>query len=415
MEPATGFSAAERERRWQETRQCMAAAGVEALVMPPGIGPLGPLNANQRNLCNVPDGHTATGAVFPMRGSPTLVLPPGAIDAGAIEGAGAALWADDVRTSEDGRFGAVLGQRLRELHLADAAIGIPYLDGGLGMAESPLAAGAIATLRAELPHARFVDATELMDEQRRVKSDEEIAAIECACGVADAAIFTLGYHIRAGMTQREALSILEAAILRQGSQPGHAARWICGPAPSGIPGPALPNPLSWGDVVEAGVAPRVAGYAGVETHVLCVGKPPERIYGMFKLALASFEAAVPLLTPGRSLDTALGTASEAQSDTPYTVTFRVADVGLAEETMDLTSQGSRALQAGRALAVKSIVQDADGITLSFCSTVAVAAEGGRRLARRPLELMLTSRSFLSAYTDWRAPEPTAPWLVGTSH
>ena len=31
-------------------------------------------------------------------------------------------------------------------------------------------------------------------------------------------------------------------------------------------------------------------------------------------------------------------------------------------------------------------------------------------SKRPLELMLTSRSFMSAYVDSRPPAPTAPWL-----
>ena len=111
---------------------------------------------------------------------------------------------------------------------------------------------------------------------------------------------------------------------------------------------------------------------------------------------------------------ALATASVAGGDAPYAVTFHIADVGLAEEPLDPASEGRRAIEAGQVLAVKPIVRDTDGTTLSFCSTVAVAADGGRRLSRRPLELMLTSRSFMSGYTEWRAPEPTAPWITASS-
>ncbi len=173
----------------------------------------------------------------------------------------------------------------------------------------------------------------------------------------------------------------------------------------------MPIPLAWGDVIVPELAPRVGGYGGREAHALCVGKPPQRIYTMFDLALKAFEAATALLATGRSLDAALASAAEGGLDGPYAVKFQVADVGLEVELLDPASAGHRTLEANQVLAVKPIVRDPDGTTLSFCSTVAVKAEGGRRLAKRPLELMLTSRSFLSAYTDWRAPEPTAPWLA----
>ncbi len=404
--PPRSFSAAERERRWDETRQRMARAGIAALAILPGWGPLGHLSANQRYLCNAGDQRSPAAAVFPVQGSPTLVLP-----AEAVAAAGQEPWTEDVRADGGGRHGAILAARLRELGLTDATIGVPYLDNGPNGAESPLAAGALAALRAELPRASFVDATTLLQEQRRVKSDEEVAAIAAACGIADHGIFLLGYQMRAGMAQREALSILEAAILRAGGDPGHAARWTCSPAPIGVPGSVQPLPLAWGDVIIADVAPRVGGYGGREAHALCVGKPPQRIYALFDLALKAFEAARPLLAAGHALDAALVPATEAATDAPSSITFDVADVGLADEPMHPGLAASRVLEANQVLAVQPIVRDVEGTTLSFCSTVAVTAEGGRRLARRPLELMLTSRSLLSAYTDWRTPEPTAPWLA----
>jgi Xaa-Pro dipeptidase len=233
---------------------------------------------------------------------------------------------------------------------------------------------------------------------------------ERAVAVADAAIFHLGYDVRVGMTQTEALSILEAAILRAGGDPGHQTRWECGPAPKGIPGRALPVPLHRFDVSLADLTPSVAGYGARELHPVCVGKPPQRVYEMFELACNVFSAALPLLTPGRSSDAWLAAATQAAADSPYEVRLDVAAAGLADHRTASAEERPTMFQDQQVLTVNAVARDADGTSIAFCTTVVVTPEGGRRLSKRPLELMLTSRSFLSAYTEWRSPEPTAPWL-----
>jgi hypothetical protein len=123
---------------------------------------------------------------------------------------------------------------------------------------------------------------------------------------------------------------------------------------------------------------------------------------------------LPLLTPGKTLDAALATAIEASPDSPYELTLNVDAAGLPLQP--LAGEGTELLlQDQLILTVNPIARDVDGTAIALCTTVVVTPDGGRRLSKRPLELMLTSRSFLSAYTGWRPPEPrppepTAPWL-----
>jgi hypothetical protein len=277
---------------------------------------------------------------------------------------------------------------------------------GPGLASSPPSA---QDHRADPLSAEF-DLTHARKDGQAGMSESDIAMIERAVAVADAAIFHLGYAVRVGMTQTEALSILEASILRAGGDPGHQARWECGPAPKGIPGRALHAPLQRFDVIQAELTPSVAGYGARELHPVCVGKPPQRIYEMFELACNVFNVALPLLTPGRSPDACLAAATQAAADSPYEVTLDVAAAGRADHRTASAEGRPGVLQDQQGLTVNALARDADGTSIAFCTTVVVTPEGGRRLSKRPLELMLTSRSFLSAYTAWRPPEPTAPWL-----
>jgi hypothetical protein len=170
-------------------------------------------------------------------------------------------------------------------------------------------------------------------------------------------------------------------------------------------------PLQRFEVIQAELTPSVAGHGAREIHPVCVGKPPQRIYELFEQACNAFNAALALLTPGRSLDARLAAATETSADSPYAMMLHITVGGLAEERVDAAERRAVVLHDQQVLTVNAIARDEDGATINFCTTVLVTPDGGRRLSKRPLELMLTSRSFLSAYTEWRMPEPTPPWLT----
>jgi Xaa-Pro dipeptidase len=402
------FSAAERDRRWTETREKMARAGIAALAMPASGGHWDQFFANQRYLSQIGGNQYRTAMVFPLDGDPTLVIP----------GIGEAVhwrkisWVEDIRGSDGHRYGKVLADRLRELKLEAETIGVPLLQSPARAGESPIPSGAVEALREALPRAQFVDASALMDEQRSIKSDEEVAMMERASAIAERGIFMLGYHVRAGMPQTEALAVLEGAMLKAGCELSNQILWECSPKPGRTWWHPMHIPIEQGDILQNELEAKIAGYSAREVHPICVGKPEPRVYEMFDLSAKTFDKALPLLKPGAAVDEVVQMVREAGEGTPYRTSLTSYGTGMAQEELGPAddAEGPAVYHERQVMIFKPVVRAEDGLGINFCSTVLVTPEGGKRLSRRPLELMLTSRSLMSAYVKEPSKEPTAPWL-----
>jgi hypothetical protein len=231
--------------------------------------------------------------------------------------------------------------------------------------------------------------------------------MERASAVAEAGIFALGYAVRVGMLQTEAVSILQAAILRAGGELSNQVLWECSPRPgrTGWHVPAVP--IARGDIIQNELEAKVAGYSAREVHPICVGKPPQQVYDMFELSTKIFEEAMILLKPGTPVRSIAELVERSGEGTPFKTSLTSYGRGLAEEDAVGTGGTYRERQV---LMFKPVVRADDGMRITFCATVVVTPDGGRRLGKRPMELMLTSRSFMSAYTRLQHPEPSAPWL-----
>ena len=94
----------------------------------------------------------------------------------------------------------------------------------------------------------------------------------------------------------------------------------------------------------------------------------------------------------------------AGEGTPFETSLNSMGCGLAQEEV------GEVYHDRQVITLKPVVRTEDGLGINFCGTVVVTANGGRRLGKRPLELMLTSRSFMRPYLNDKTREPSAPWL-----
>jgi Xaa-Pro aminopeptidase len=408
--PLPAFSETERDRRWRETREQMAAQGIDALALPPAPMHHGdPGDANHRYLSQVGGDGAPVGMVFPRAGEPTVVLshPDQAAHWRALS------WTEDLRGSEGGRYGKVLSDRLKELKLQSGVIGVPHLECGPGSAESPVPSGALAALRTELPDARFVDTTALLDDQRAVKSDEEIAMLERASTIAERGILMLTYRVHVGMLQTEALAILEGAMLEAGCELGNQIRWECARRPSGAGWRPSHEQIRRGDVIQNDVEARVAGYGAREVHPISLGKPDSQVQEMFSLSARIFSEALPLLKPAVSVASVVDFVRRAGEATPYRTSLASHGPGRAREGFD-TSETPRPpadaqYHERQVVSFRPVVGTDDGMRISFGATVVVTPTGGRRLGQRGLELLGSHRTFLAPYLAQRSEELPTPW------
>ena len=398
------FSDAERDRRWRETRERLNKAGLAALAMPQAGGHWDHYFADQRYLSQVGGNQYRVAMVFPSQGDPTVIIP----------GFGEAVhwrkvsWVDDIRGSDGRQFARALVARLKELGLEKERIGVPNLYGVPRVGESPIPHVAVEALREQLPHAEVVDATDLMHDQRQIKSPEEISMLERASAVAEHGIFMLGYSVKAGMQQTEAAGILVGEILKRGGELSGQLLWECNQRPGRTWWHVPHVRIAPNDIIQNELEPKVAGYSAREVHTICVGKPAPEVYEAWELSTKIFENAMELIKPGAPIGATSILAREMAHGTRFKTSITSFGTGLTQE--ELPEDEDATYRENQVIVFKPVVRTDDGLGINFASTLVVTPEGGKRLSRRPLELMLTSRSLMSYYVDEPRKEPTAPWL-----
>src|SRR5712692_10283264 len=168
----TGYSLAERDRRWRAAREHAARAGFDALLVPLG---------------NVPDARyltewTRAVMLLPTdERAPIVVAEPGVSNA----------WVPAPRPAEQDWI-TPTSEALRELRFERARIGVVGLTGGRlshGRAHDGVANHRFcAELARQLPNATFADGTDCVGLARYVKSEEEIACLRTATRIAEAGV-----------------------------------------------------------------------------------------------------------------------------------------------------------------------------------------------------------------------------------
>ncbi|MCV2865811.1 M24 family metallopeptidase [Albidovulum sediminicola] len=303
------FSAAEYARRLAKTRAAMEKAGIDVLFV---TDP-----SNQAWLTGY-DGwsfYVHQGVILPMEGDPVWW--------GRNQDANGALrtvWMDDDKViGYDDRYIQSttchpmedLAKRLGDMGLERARVGVE-------LENYYFSAKAYLALVAELPNARLVDATALVNWQRLVKSPEEIAFMRNAAKISER-IVRLGIELaRPGLRKNE----LVAEISRAGIL-GVDEAWGDYPAivpltPSGVDATA-PH-LTWnGEPMKAGEATffELSGcyrrYHAPLCRTVHLGKPPQDMIDAAEALNAGLEAGLEAARAGnrtRDVANALGAELE---------------------------------------------------------------------------------------------------------
>jgi len=134
---------------------------------------------------------------------------------------------------------------------------------------------------------------------RAIKSSEELALIQRAVAISDAAIAALPELIRPGMTERQLALELEIHMRTHGAEaisfPIIAAGGPNGAMPHAV---ATDRPLMPGEPIVLDLGARVAGYGSDLTRTICLGQPDARFQEIYGLVLAAQEAAESAIRPG---------------------------------------------------------------------------------------------------------------------
>lgn len=154
-----------------------------------------------------------------------------------------------------------------------------------------------------LKHARLVDASDLVDRIKIIKSPEEIACIKATAAMQDGAMRAAFDAIKPGMREREVAAIAQEYSQRHGSENGI---YLCASAPLGTPCQLAQRHfqsrvLEEGDyfvllVEDSGPG----GYYGELGRTCVLGKVPSQMQEEFEFTLEARRFTLDRLSPGTS-------------------------------------------------------------------------------------------------------------------
>jgi Xaa-Pro dipeptidase len=297
MHPYRRFSLAERDRRWQAIRALMARDHLDAIVAPPNPGNSTDWQADARYISHCGGGGDASiGVVFPLEGDVTVVA------TSARERWGPLIqdWVTDVREAQR-RYGRVMGERLLELGLERGRIGISGLGFGTRTPEGTIFHGTYVALSEALPEAEFLPASDLLQEVRQVKSQEEIDVLQRSVDLVERALEAQAYWAQPGVPDHVVWAETIHAMLVRGSELPVHYNWISGQNPGRTLTRPTSRPLERGDLLLKEIESSIIGYRAQQLRPLAVHECDPTILELSKLHGELYDRLLEFFKPGTAI------------------------------------------------------------------------------------------------------------------
>jgi Xaa-Pro aminopeptidase len=278
--------------------------------------------------------------------------------------------------------------------LAEAAAdrGLPRARIGIEDAKLPLAH--LEAMRARMPEAEFVPASDLLDRLRLVLSEEELELTRAADAIADIGQEWLIALIAPGVTARELVdgvraTMLDAVLERHSDMPFHIH------VGTGLGDPAkVAGHSEWatwngddrvveGQLLETVISVWLWGYWGNVERAVYVGDPPEDVRRAFQIMVDANEAAISATRPGvplaavdraaKAVLSAHGYATRTGSGCGRGITSYEADA--RELKMDLRRYAEVVLEPGMAFSIEPDLEVPGLGVFRHCNTIIVTETG----------------------------------------
>jgi Xaa-Pro aminopeptidase len=288
------FSAAERERRWGRVRELMRAAGLDAIIGFPNQSHWDQFQADIRYLTHIGGHQTEVAVVFPLSGDVTAFVRGGnEVEWWSI----AQDWVKDIRQTRRTWADPVI-ERMNELKLDRARIGVTGLAGLLRAPEGTVVTGMLEKAKKAFPAASFENATELLQDARSVKGKEEVAWIERAAGILDKVAEAILAKARVGVMENEVVAEIWRTIIANGGDYPSMTHWGAG---KGVPWACRISPhrkLEAGDMINTELEAKYGGYIAQTIQAACLGKIAPDLKRAFDVSVEIFDDLVAYMKPG---------------------------------------------------------------------------------------------------------------------
>jgi Xaa-Pro aminopeptidase len=298
----TPISTAELERRWSAVRGAMEAEKVAVLLMQNNNDHMG---GYVKYFTDLPatNGYPNT-VVFPRDDAMTLINqgPFGMVKELPKEGDGIRRGVRTWTTTPS--YASAYYTARYDAELAAKALA-PYAGGTIGLVGSyQMSVALVDYLRnGRFSNSKFVDASDLVDRIKVIKSAEEIELIKRAARMQDGAMRAAFAAVEPGMREADISGIAEGYSRRHGGENGI---YLCASAPLGTPSQIAQRHfqnrvIQQGDYLMLLVEDSGPGGYYTELGRTCVvGKVPQQMQDEFAFTLEARRFTLNLLKPGAS-------------------------------------------------------------------------------------------------------------------
>jgi Xaa-Pro dipeptidase len=389
------LSLQERDRRYRNVRLEMARRGIDCLLLPANTGRWEQLQADSRYLSSIGGFATEVFTVFPLDREPTAY-----IFNRASWWKQAQHWVQDVRDGRN-RWGENAIERIKELGLEKGTIGIAGLAGLFRAPEGIIPFSSVKAIQDAFPQAKLVNATEMMQEIRAVKSAEEISFLERSAVIIEKTIEAMVQTAAPGIREKELYGAMVHAMLANGGELPTLFFLSAGPDISNSSFVPTDYVIQPGDRIINEIEAKYGGYAAQAVSPVVIGQPPEEYQRMIDVSRACFETILHNMKPGATfgwLFDIYRETVERHGEGKYLWNHPMMHArGLGDDgpallgDKDLDRFSKIPLQAGMGFILKPQVRAAQGKgRASIGDTVVVTESGARRLGKRELKLIVKS-------------------------
>ena len=387
------LSIQERDRRYKIVRGEMAKHGIDSLLLPANTGRWEQLQGDSRYLTTIGGFSTEVFTVFPREGDVTAYI---------FNRAGwwkqAQNWVADVRDGRN-RWGENAIERINELGWQKGTIGISGLAGLFRAPEGIIPYSSVKAIQDAFPQAKIVNATEMMQEIRAVKSAEEVSMLERSAAIVEKTIEAMVENANPGVSEKELYGAMVHAMLANGGELPTLFFLSAGPGLSNSSFVPTDYRIQKGDRIIDEIEAKYGGYAAQAVCPVVVGAPDDEYRRMIDISRACFDAILHAMKPGVTFGALFDVYTrtiEEQGKGKYLWNHPVMHArGLGDDgpallgDKDLERFSKIELKTGMTFILKPQVRPAQGKGRgSIGDTVTVTENGARRLGKRELKLIV---------------------------
>jgi Xaa-Pro dipeptidase len=282
--------------------------------------------------------------------------------------------------------------------LEKGTIGVAGLAGLFRAPEGIIPYSSIKAIQDAFPSVKLVNCTEMMQEIRAVKSEEEISFLERSAIIIERTIDTMIQTARPGVSEKELYGAMVQSMLANGGDLPTLFFLSAGPEITNSSFVPTDYRIKKGDRIVNEIEAKYGGYAAQAVSPVVVGKAREDYSGMIDVSRACFDAILGAMKPGTTFGALFDTYRETVEregrgrylwNHPMMHARGLGDDGPALlGDKDLERFSKLELQAGMVFILKPQVRAAEGKgRASIGDTIAVTKSSARRLGKRELKLI----------------------------